>query len=332
MAKTFTVFRGSSSGAIVQDKTTRELGPNEVFIQLTHSGLCGTDEHYLRSGIVLGHEGVGVVKEVGSVVKEFQVGDRVGFGWVHSTCGYCETCLTGNDVYCVNKTEFGYHDQDLGSFGSHVVWDAGTLYKIPDGLSSAHAAPLMCAGATVWGALSQYGLKPTDRVGIVGFGGLGHLAIQMAEKMGCEVVVFSGSESKKKEALLLGASEFHVLTPGADLTEIKKINQMLICGSGQPDYEQLLGLMAAGGTIYGITVSFGLTGVPMLALLTKGVRIQGTAEAPRAAIKKMLDFCVRHNIRPVIMTWPMNQNGIEDAMRTLREGNMKYRGVLQVES
>jgi D-arabinose 1-dehydrogenase-like Zn-dependent alcohol dehydrogenase len=114
------------------------------------------------------------------------------------------------DVYCLNRSEFGSHDHDLGSFGSHVVWDAEALYKIPDGLDNVYAAPLMCVGATAWGALAFYGVRATDRVGIVGIGGLGHLAIQFAAKMGCEVVVFSSTESKRREALQLGATEYYV--------------------------------------------------------------------------------------------------------------------------
>lgn len=144
----------------------------------------------------------------------------------------------GLDVYCENKTEFGSHDHDVGSFASHAVWDADALFKIPDGLDSAYAAPMMCGGATVWSPFALYGIKPTDRVGIVGIGGLGHLAIQFAAKIGCEVVVFSSSESKREDAMKLGAAEYHVLTDDSSLEGIKQVNHMLLCGSAQPDFKR----------------------------------------------------------------------------------------------
>ena len=144
------------------------------------------------------------------------------------------------DAYCVNRREFISHDRDEGSFGSHVAWDADALFILPKEMKSEHAGPLMCGGATVWGALAQYNLKATDRVGVIGIGGLGHLAVQFASKMGCEVIAFSGTESKKAEALAFGATEF-VATKGLkDLKHIGKMNQLLITTSEQPDYDLYL--------------------------------------------------------------------------------------------
>ncbi|KAM0249166.1 hypothetical protein ACHAQJ_009173 [Trichoderma viride] len=321
MSVSFSVQRGSPSGKIVEDTTERQLGRNEAYLKITHSGLCGTDEHYLHAGMALGHEGVGIVQAVGPDVTAIKVGDRVGFGWVHKTCGRCEPCLT----------EYGTHDHDVGSFASHAVWNADGLYKIPEGLESAHAAPLMCGGATVWSPFSIYGIRPTDRVGIVGIGGLGHLAIQFAAKMGCQVVVFSSSESKREDAMKLGATEYHVLTSDSPLEGIKQVNHMLLCGSAQPDFKRIIQLTATAGKIYTLTVSFDAPAVPMLALLVRGISIQGSAGAPRAQIQKMLEFALLNDIKPTVMTWPLTTNGVEDAMQTLREGKMRYRGVLVAE-
>ncbi|OQU95990.1 Alcohol dehydrogenase GroES-like domain-containing protein [Cladophialophora immunda] len=233
----FEVFRGSREGKIVKDTTTRLLGPNDALVKLTHSGLCGTDEHLLHTGCVLGHEGVGIVEDVGSQVQGLKPGDRVGFGYVHNVCGQCHYCLNGMEQFCADVQIYGEADLDEGSFGSHVVWAADMLAKIPSGLELKHAAPMMCAGATVWTALTMYGLKPGDRVGIFGMGGLGHLAIQFAAKLGCEVAVISSSGSKKDEAIKLGATDFYVMK-GLELSENKKINHLLICGSGNPDYSK----------------------------------------------------------------------------------------------
>uniref|UniRef100_A0A0W0G9P9 Enoyl reductase (ER) domain-containing protein n=1 Tax=Moniliophthora roreri TaxID=221103 RepID=A0A0W0G9P9_MONRR len=230
-------YRGSPSGQIVESSFTREsLEADEVVIKVTHSGVCGSELHFLRTGVVLGHEGVGVVQEVGSACERVKVGDRVGWGFNHTSCGYCDHCLSGpsEDQYCKNAKMFGWDSNDQGSFSTLSVRKEEWLFVIPDGLSSENAAPLMCAGATVFTPLIDY-VKPIDRVGIVGIGGLGHLAIQFAAKMGCDVVVFSSSESKREEALALGASEFYAtkgVTNLADLGMKKPVKYLLLANSG----------------------------------------------------------------------------------------------------
>ena len=204
------------------------------------------------------------------------------------------------------------------------------LAKIPEGMDLKDAAPLMCAGATVWTALTTYGLKPGDRVGIQGVGGLGHLAIQFAAKLGCEVVVLSSSDSKRKEAMELGATEYYVMKDDLSLPASKKIKHLLICGSSNPDYSKIIPLMAPDGAIFPLTVSHDATPIVLHDLVMNGIRLQGSCVAARPDIRKMLDFAVRHGIKPITMEWPMNKEGIEDAMETLRTGKMRYRAVLVV--
>ncbi|KAJ5151303.1 uncharacterized protein N7482_010555 [Penicillium canariense] len=328
MSVTFEVFRGSKDGKIVADKTTRTLQPNEVYIETTHSGLCGTDEHYLRSGQALGHEGVGVVRQIGRDVTNVKVGARVGFGYTHYVCGTCEQCLSGWDQYCENKEEYGSHDHDLGSFGEGVVWDAGCVVPIPDGYDSADAAPLMCAGATVWTVLSEYGVRPTDRVAVMGIGGLGHLAIKLAAAMGCHVVVLSSSEAKREEAFGFGASEYHVFRSGQEMKDFKPVNHLLLCGSANVDYAALVPLMDVHGSIYPLTVDFAPSPVPMLLMNVKGIRVQGSLVASRRSLRSLVQFAAEKKISPTIMTFPLDQEGVEKAMQTLRDGKMRYRGVL----
>lgn len=328
MSITFDVYRGSKEGKIVADKTTRPLRPTDVYIETTHSGLCGTDEHFLHSGQVLGHEGVGIVRQVGEAVSHVQAGDRVGFGYTHEVCGICDHCLSGWDQYCINKKEYGTHNHDIGSFSRGVVWNAGNVFKIPDGYDSASAAPLMCAGATVWTCLTEYGVRPTDRVGIMGIGGLGHLAIKLAAAMGCHVVVLSSSEKKREEALQFGASEYHVFSSGQEMKDFKPLKHLLLCGSANVDYPSLIPLMDIHGTIYPLTVDFKPSAVPLLYMNSKGIRIQGSLVASRKSLKTLLQFAAEKNIEPTLMKFPLNETGIEDAMQTLREGKMRYRGVL----
>lgn len=347
MSVTFEVFRGSQDRNIVADKTTRTLQHNEVYIETTHSGLCGTDEHFLGSGQALGHEGVGVIRQIGRDVTNVKVGDRVGFGYTHYVCGNCEKCLSGWDQYCENKREYGTHDHDLGSFSEGVVWDAGCVVPIPDGYDSADAAPLMCAGATVWTVLTEYGVRSTDRVGVMGIGGLGHLAIKLASAMGCHVVVFSSSEVKREEAFHFGASEYHVFKAGQELADCKPVNHLLLCGSANVDYTSyvisptrisdldlltsefsLIPLMDVHGSIYPLTVDFAPSPIPLLFMNGKGVRVQGSLVASRRSLRSLVQFAARKGIAPTKMTFPLTKGGVEDAMQTLRDGKMRYRGVL----
>jgi len=328
MGNDFTVYKGSKEGKIIKSVTHKDdLAPNEVLIKVTHSGLCGTDAHHRHQDIVLGHEGVGIVQEIGKDVKSFKVGDRGGWGYEHDSCGRCEQCLTGQEVFCPERHLYGYSDFDQGSFATHAVWKETFLFQIPEEVESANAAPLMCAGATVFNTLHSYGVEATHRVGVVGVGGLGHLAIQFAAKMGCEVVVFSGTNSKEGEARKLGAREF-VAMKGVDKLKIKPVNHLVVTTSAQPDWKLYLSAMAPGGTIFPLGVSDGNISIPYMPMIAQGLRIQGVLVAPRNVCNKMLQFAAFHGINPIIQTFPLNVEGIEEAMEKLEKGQLRYRAVL----
>ncbi|KAL2004735.1 hypothetical protein VTN00DRAFT_3263 [Thermoascus crustaceus] len=330
MSKTveFNVFRGTESGGIFADTTRRTLGPFDVFVEITHAGLCGTDRLFKTKGIALGHEGAGVVRDTGDAVTSVKKGDRVGFGWIQKVCGHCNYCISDRDQYCDQREQYGTHDFEIGSFASHAVWNESMLIKLPDLLEAQYAAPLMCGGATVWGAMTSYDLKAGDRVAISGIGGLGHMAIQFASRLGCNVVVLSSNPTKREEAMGLGAHEFHVTKDGAPENPIKQVNHLFWCGNQHPDFSKLIPLVACGGSIYPLTVSFEPSVVPIQPLVANGIRIQGSAVASRGSIRRMLDFVSLHGMRPIIMTWPLNKDGIESAFKVLEEGRMRYRGVL----
>jgi D-arabinose 1-dehydrogenase-like Zn-dependent alcohol dehydrogenase len=344
---TFTVFKGSESGKIVQSQTTKpDLTDDQVLIKITASGVCGTDEHYKGAGIVLGHEGAGVVEQTGPNVKSLKKGDRVGWGYEHNSCGHCESCLTGKEQYCPEREMYGEANLDQGSFASHAVWKESWLFRLPEGMTDAEAAPLMCGGATVFNALSSYDIKSTDRVGIMGVGGLGHLAIQFAAKKGCDVVVFSGSDSKKEEAQKLGAREFVAMKGRKELDIGRKLDVLLVTTSAPNgmlylhifkrirsltctiDWSLMLPIMAPTSTIFPLTVSFDDFSIPHLPFIQSGIRIQGTIVAARAIQRHMLEFAAQHEIKPIIMEFPMTEEGITKALDTLRDGKMRYRGVL----
>lgn len=276
----------------------------------------------------LGHEGAAIVKELGENATLFKIGDRVGWGYQHSSCGHCKQCLTGTETLCPERHMYGAYDLDQGSFASHAIWNENFLFKIPDSIENKYAAPLMCGGATVWNVLSMYNVRSTDRVGVIGVGGLGHLAIQFAAKMGCEVVVFSGTDSKKDEAMKLGASEFYATKGAKELKVEKPIDHLLVTTSFNPDWNLYMSVMAPGGTIYPLTVDNIDFKIPQMGLLMHALRVQGSLVAPRAIHQEMLAFAGQHGIKPMIEEFPMDVEGIEKAFKHLEDGNMRYRGVL----
>ena len=327
----FTVFKGSKDGNIVESKTEKpELKPDEVLLKVTHSGLCGTDVHYKSVDMALGHEGVGNVEQIGSAVKHLKKGDRVGWGYNHDCCGACKQCLSGNDIYCPERKMYGEADLDQGSFASHAVWKEAFLFKIPDGISSEDASPLQCGGITVYNALQGTPVTAGDRVGIIGVGGLGHLAIQFAAKMGCEVIVFSGTDSKKDEAMKLGAKEFYAMKGKKEikLDGGRNLDRLIVTTSAQVDWSLYLPIMNPRSTIYPLSVSEDNLSLPYMPLLINGIRIQGSVVGSRQIHREMLEFAAAQNVRPIIQKFSMTKSGIDEAFEALEGGKMRYRGVL----
>ena len=211
---------------------------------------------------------------------------------------------------------------------SHAVFRASFLYHIPQGMTSEDAAPLMCGGATVFNLFDMYNISPTSRVGIIGVGGLGHLAIQFAAKWGCEVVVFSGTDSKKEEAIKLGAKEFYA-TKGVTKLDIgRPIDHLIITTSAQVDWEFYFPILAPASSLYPLSVDEGDFKLPYMPFLLAGITVQFSIIAPRAIHARMLNFAVFHDIRPIIQKYKLDGEGIEEAMADLTAGKMRYRGVL----
>ncbi|KAJ5945965.1 hypothetical protein N7454_002804 [Penicillium verhagenii] len=309
----FTVFKGSKDG--IKQSTTRKEGlkRDEVLVRVTHSGVCGTDLHYQNADMALGHEGTGLVEATGPDAHILKKGDRGG-------------------KPCPERKMYAGADLDQGSFASHAVWREAFLFKIPENLASEDAGPLMCGGSTVWNALHVAQVRPTARVGIVGVGGLGHLAIQFAAKMGCAVVVFSGTDSKKQEALKLGATEFHATKGLKELKLEKPLDNLIVTTSSQPDWKMYLSVMAPGGVISPLSVDAGDLQIPYMPLLLSGLRVQGGIVSSRQVHRDMLEFAALHKIKPVKMSFPLTLEGVKESLKTLEDGKMRYRGVLVAEN
>ncbi|CAG8971914.1 hypothetical protein HYALB_00007830 [Hymenoscyphus albidus] len=313
----FAVLKGSKA---VRDNP-RTTSFDQVLVSITVSGLCGGDLLFKDNDMVLGHEGVGIVSAIGAEVTRLQKGDRVGWGFLQDTCGNCIQCLDGSEIFCPDRKMYGHADFEQGSLAYGIVKKESRLFKIPDELSDEEAPPLMCAGATVLSALSN--VKPTDRVGVIGVGGLGHLAIQFASRMGCDVVAFTNSETKSSDALSFGAKLARdKIGRGLDM--------VLVTAPAQPDWSLYIPLLAPRATIFPLTIGPGNIALPAMPVLLNGVTIQGSAAASRKVHLHMLAFAAQHGVKPMIQRFSMNKEGIEDAFIALKEGKMRYRGVLVV--
>ncbi|KAK7757550.1 hypothetical protein SLS62_000565 [Diatrype stigma] len=341
----------------------RSLGSREVLIRTTHSGLCYTDVHAKPKGCGLGHEGVGHVVQVGSEVTAHKAGDRVGWGWLHHSCGHCASCVAGHRQYCAQARGFAFGELDQGALGDYAIRDEAFAYAIPAGVSSASAAPLMCAGASVYEALDVAATRPADHVGVVGVGGLGHLAVLFAKAMGCAVTAFSGSgEAKRADAFALGADVFRVTSdpgrfwenqgqkqkptpiPNSNPTSsgtgggdggdgaVPGINTLLICTNEVPPLEPLLPLLARQATIIPMTIQTTPLAIPYMPFILPGHRIVASTEASRQNHIAMMQFASRHGIKPWVEQFPMTGEGIKEAFRKLEAGEMRFRGVLVQES
>lgn len=328
-----TVFRGTPGGRIVTTHgTTVPLHPTDVVIDIAYSGICGSDLHFRHADIAAGHEGVGVISQVGAAVSNVRVGDRVGYGTNHYSCNYCDECLQGNDQQCPERRVHGLEETRFGSLGDRVVIDAKFVHVIPPEIKLAHAAPLQCAGATVYGAIVNAGIRANARVGVLGIGGLGHLAIQFLARLGAAVVVFSGTDSKKAQAEELGASEFVATKTNPTLEGIAPLDALLVCTSAQPEWAPYVALMKARGTIVPLSLSMDNISLPYGAILLKELRVLGSLLANRYVHREMLRFAAAHGVRPMIEELPMTEENINTAMDRLARGDVRYRFVLKSQS
>ena len=253
---------------------------------------------------------------------------------MHEVCGLCEYCVKGEWVYCTGDfKKYGFGNADQGSFSSGAVWKEPYLFHIPDSMASDVAAPLMCAGITVFAPLAEFGVKPTDVVGVVGIGGLGHLAIQFAAKMGCEVVALSSTEDKKEEAISLGATHFLATKGRTNLSVPRKINHLIVTTSKMPDWNLYDSILAPMAAIYPLTITDfeQKLEIPFMRFLLSGRKVIGSTVPPKSVYVDMLDFAARNGVKPIIERFPLTKEGVVDSLTKLDAGKMRYRGVLYAE-
>ncbi|KKT74884.1 MAG: Alcohol dehydrogenase GroES domain protein [Microgenomates group bacterium GW2011_GWA2_44_7] len=309
------------------------LGSHEVLVKVTHCGLCHSDLHMIDDDwgvseypLVPGHEIVGFVEKVGKEVNGFKVGDRVGVGWQCGSCLKCKECLSGFEQLCTQMVEtiVGRH----GGFADHIVVDSRFVYKIPDEIDSAWGAPLLCAGLTVYQPLFFYGAGKGVRVAVVGLGGLGHLAVQFAKALGCEVAVISTSLDKGRDAIKFGASKFS--TNVSDKKLLRKFDIVLDTTQVNLDWGLYIELLAPLGRLVIAGIPVGEVAVPIGPLVNGQKSVCGASLGGRTTMKEMLVFAAKNNIKPQVELMPIDK--INEAVRKLREGRARYRIVLDLQA
>ncbi|KAI8081743.1 chaperonin 10-like protein [Halteromyces radiatus] len=312
-------------------RPVEELGPHQILIELAAAGICHTDCLYLdQQGLVLGHEPVGYVKEMGSAVTGFTKGDYVGFSYMQSACLTCDQCCAGDDLYCKDRVCFPGNGSNNG-FADAAVVDSRFTYHIPSEIEPKHAAPLMCAGSTVFNGLLSTNLSPTASVGIVGIGGLGHLALQFANKWGCHVTAISTSNSKKEEALSFGAHAFlnsnDFATPGF-FDSAPKFDLILNTTSVDLPYDDYIKLLKPKGQFLLIGVPSKSVEVSAFPFIGYELGMRGSLVGGRRAVRLMLEFAARHGIKPQVEEYPYTLQGLEQAMERCENYKARYRAVL----
>jgi alcohol/geraniol dehydrogenase (NADP+) len=307
------------------------LAAEDVEVRVTHCGICHSDVAVIDNDfgfssypLVPGHEIVGVIAAVGSQVRELKVGQRVGIGWACASCGVCEYCRHGEEMFCPKEqlTIVGHH----GGFASSVRAHWKYTLPIPDALDSASAAPLLCAGTTVYSPMIHFGVMAPMRTAVVGIGGLGHLAVQYLAAFGCEVTAISSTHNKDQEARGFGASRFIATRDSAELEKAKfSFDFILSTVSADVDWPALIKTLRPKGrlAICGIPNSdLKFSIVPML----DEKSVSGARSGSPSDTAQMLDFSVRHNIKPMIEQFPMAD--LNRAIDHVRAGKARYRAVV----
>lgn len=309
------------------------LGPEEVEIQVSHCGICHSDLSMLDNDwgmstypFVPGHEAIGTVVALGEQAKGLTLGQRVGVGWTAYSCLSCHECLSGRHHLCAQGqgTIVGRH----GGFAERLRAQWPWVRPIPEGLDPAKAGPLLCGGITVFAPLFIHGISPTARVGVIGIGGLGHMALQFARNWGCEVHAFTTSDSKEEEAKKLGAHFVHNTKRDGALAKLAGKLDMIISTINVPlDIPGLLGTLAPLGRLHVVGAVLEPMPVPAFGLIMGQKEMSGSPTGSPTAIDQMLAFSARHAVAPVTESFPMSK--VNDALEHLRSGKARYRIVLE---
>ena len=320
----------------------RALNEDDVQIEILFCGVCHSDIHQVRNEwgnsiypMVPGHEIVGRVTKVGDKVTNFKIGDLAGVGCFVDSCGTCTSCREGLEQYCETGVIGSYNSKEkdgtptMGGYSDKVVCKESFVLRIADHLDLSRVAPLLCAGITTYSPLRQWNVKKGDKVGVIGLGGLGHMAVKLAVAMGAEVTVLSTSKSKEKDAMDLGAHHFIETRDPEKLKVHRSYFHLLInTVSAKHDLNLYLSLLKVDGTMVLLGVPPEAPEISVFNLISKRRRLAGSLVGGIAETQEMLDFCAEHNIMADVEVIPISY--INEAYERMMKNDVHYRFVIDM--
>ncbi|MCH2157816.1 MAG: NAD(P)-dependent alcohol dehydrogenase [Oleiphilaceae bacterium] len=323
----------TAGGKLVEvGRELQPLGANDVEIDVMYCGICHSDVSMLDNSwgmsvypIVAGHEVIGRVASVGAEVDDTLVGKNVGLGWHSDYCGHCKSCRSADENLCA-EAQGTIVNRD-GGFGDKVVASAASVVEIPEGMDLSKVGPLLCGGITVYNPLVQFDVKPTDKVGVIGIGGLGHIGLKFLNAWGCEVTAFTSSDSKREEALALGAHATINSSSAADLARaVGQFDFIISTVNVKLDWNAYIACLAPKGRLHFVGATTEPLDLAVFPLLMGQKSVSASPVGSPATIDQMLAFAVRHDIEPQVEMFPMSD--INAAIQHLRDGKARYRVVL----
>ncbi|OMP01638.1 Alcohol dehydrogenase superfamily, zinc-type [Corchorus olitorius] len=321
----------------------RATGEGDVRLKVLYCGICHTDLHFIKNDwnysiypLVPGHEIVGEVTQVGCKVQKVKAGDKVGVGSIIGACHTCESCVNDLENYCpkaIVTCNGTYYDGTMtyGGYSDSMVADERYVVRIPDGMPLDSAAPLLCAGITVYSPLKYFGLGEAGKhIGIVGLGGLGHVAVKFAKALGSKVTVISTSPGKRNEALeLLGADSFLVSRDQDEMqADTGTLDGIIDTVSAAHPVMPLLGLLKSQGKLIMVGGQIEPLKLPIFSLITGRKTMAGSGIGGMKETQEMIDFAAKHNIKADIEVIPMDY--VNKAMERLEKGEVRYRFVIDI--
>jgi uncharacterized zinc-type alcohol dehydrogenase-like protein len=321
----------------------REPGPADVVIDLAFCGVCHSDLHQVLDEwggalfpMVPGHEMVGTVSGVGAAVKKFKVGDRAGVGCMVDSCRTCDSCKQDLEQFCQKGAAFSYNGTEMdrktptyGGYSKQVVVTEAFALRLSPKLDLAATAPLLCAGITTWSPLRHWKASKGQRVGVVGLGGLGHMAVKLAASLGCEVTMLSTSPGKEADARRLGAHQFGLTSDKGTFKRLAGSFDLILDAISAPhDYNAYLGLLKVNGTMVLLGVPPQPTPVAAFALIGGRRSLAGSLIGGIAETQEMLDHCAEHGITSDVEVLPVQQVNV--AYERMLKNDVRYRFVLDL--
>ncbi len=320
----------------------RDLRDDDALIAVEYCGICHSDIHQVQAGwgqaifpMVPGHEVTGTVSAVGPGVSRHRIGDRVGVGVFVDTCGTCEYCRSGQEQYCLRGPVSTYNDRGYddaptyGGYARRLVARETFVYAIPDALPLDEAAPLLCAGITVYSPLRHWGTGPGSRVAIVGMGGLGHLAVKFAHALGAHVTVLTHTLGKRADAVSFGADEVVAVSAAEDLTPMRNRFDLIVNTVSTPlDLDAYVTTLRVGGTLCTVGLPEGQQHYGPFALVGGRRSLAGSSVGSRIETEEMLRLCVEHGITATIEH--VSAAEVAVGYRRVVASNVRYRAVIDI--